>query len=103
MTKLSGNDCCSPFFEIRPVLGQDVIVDVQLFLLHPSALPMASDVELEVVEEAAVVLFCNLLSSTITNYKRQTLQNCTNNWSFAGTNKALQELSYWLCNISGKC
>ena len=78
-------------------------MDVQLFLFHLSALPMASDVELEVVEEAAVVLFCNLLSSAITNYKQQTLRNCNDNWSFAGTNKALQELSYWLCNISGKC
>ena len=103
VTKLSGNNCCTPFFEIRPVLGQDVIVDVQLFLLHPSALPMASDVELEVVEEVAVVLFCNLMSSTITNYKQQTPRYCTDNWFFAGTNKVLEALSCWLCNNSSKC
>jgi len=95
VSKLSGNNCCSPFFEIRPVLGQDVIVDVQLFSFHPSILLLvASDAEREVVEEAAVVLSCNFVSSSITNYKQQTPRNCTDNWSFAGTNKALQGLSY---------
>ena len=34
-----------PLFEVRPVLGQDVIVDVQLLPFHPGALLVGSDAE----------------------------------------------------------
>ena len=39
-----------PFFEIRPVLGQDVIVDIQLFPFHPRVLLAASDAERDVAQ-----------------------------------------------------
>ena len=86
-------NCCTPFFEIWPVLGQDVIVDVQLFLFHPSALLMACDAEREVVVVSrsccCIVFFSNLVSGKITICKCKSPRNCTDNWSFAGTNKIL--------------
>ena len=93
-----------PLFEVRPVLGQDVIVDVQLFPFHPGALLVGSDAEREVALLSrscwCIVLFSKLVSSKITTRKRKSPRNCNDNGSFAGTNKILQALSRWLCNKS---
>ena len=93
-----------PLFEVRPVLGQDVIVDVQLFPFHPRAFLVGSDAEREVALLSrscwCIVLFSKLVSSKITTRKRKSPKSCTDNGSFAGTNKILQALSRWLCNKS---